>query len=331
LSRNVEDTMTCWLTDCPESTGNYLEDHALWTTLSQEQPWSLHQLASWFNPGKETWIAECLANQLPFPGRVMVLVDHASTSQFDTVLDVLKQGNELPDGLVCLALTGSGFRGQRNRPWSALRGNFHLTAHYRLDEPASAIQAALTMIPAVASAEAISRVVPRSVRPGIKWVNDVYINDRKVSGVLTATHVTGGKVNCVVFGIGINVEHAPSISPTPFVPLAGCLKDASDGVCVSLPELLSHTVNLLDKLILVLKQGRSSEIFAQYYARADFIGREVRIWPEGTEDWNSVAPLICGRILGLNSDLSLHVEGQDQAVRAGRLAYESSCRNMSLP
>jgi len=323
--------MTVWLTDSPDATRAYLPEAATWKSLAPDHSQQLRHLASWFNPDKSAWFADAAIDQVHFPERTVVLIDNARASQFDTVLDVQKKGGELPDGLICLALTGSGFRGQRNRPWSALRGNLHFTAHYRLEEPVSAIQSALTMIPAVASAEAISRMLQGKVDPGIKWVNDVYISGRKVSGVLTATHITGGTIKCVVFGIGINVMHAPGISPTPFVPEAGCLNDVSSGENISLPGLFSQMVTLLDEMVLDLKRGNTGEIFARYLAHADFIDKEVRIWPEGTDDWQTQTPTLRGRIVGLNTDLSLRMEGQDQPIRAGRLAYETTCRKMSLP
>lgn len=255
----------------------------------------------------------------------MVLIDHAEVSQFDTVLDALKQGYELPDGLVCLALTGNGFRGQRQRPWSAMRGNLHFTAYYRLNEPADVIQSALTMIPAVASAEAIMRLIAGPVKPEIKWVNDILMGGRKVSGVLTATQVTGKNVNCAVFGIGINVEQTPAIAPTPFVPEAGCLRDLAEGLTGALPELLEHLVGILDGLIMELKRGGMENIFIRYQDYTNVIGRDVRIWPEGTEDWKTTNPMVCGKVVALNQDLSLHIEGYDQPVRSGRLAFEVNC------
>jgi len=323
--------MTIWLTDCPHTTEVYLPESASWTHLAPDPSRQIGRLASWFNPDQTAWFAETASDPIHYPDRVAVLVDHAAASQFDTVLEVLKKGEDLPDGFICLALTGSGFRGQRNRPWTAMRGNLHFTAHYRLEEPANKIQSTLTMIPAVASAEAISRMLPGQNKPGIKWVNDVYISGRKVSGVLTATHVTGGTLNCVVFGIGINVMHAPVISPTPFVPEAGCLHDVSGGKDISLSGLFSQLVNILDELVLDLKRGDTGDIFARYLAHAEFIDRDVRIWPEGTENWGELKPTIRGRVVGLNSDLSLCMEGQDQPIRAGRLAYESTCQKMSLP
>ena len=58
---------------------------------------------------------------------------------------------------------------------------------------------------AVAVARAIEKV--SGIETKIKWVNDIFINGKKVCGILTESgiDVTTGKLDYVVVGIGINV------------------------------------------------------------------------------------------------------------------------------
>jgi biotin-(acetyl-CoA carboxylase) ligase len=255
---------------------------------------------------------------------VFVLIDEAADSQFDDAVAATKLAGGLPDGLICLALTGARFRGQRHRPWAALRGNLHLTAHYRFDQlSAREAQASLTMIPSLAAAEAIESVSAMRLKPEIKWVNDVWLSGKKVSGGLTATQVTGDLIDSAVFGIGVNLAVAPEISPTPFVPRAGCLAGDDPSLQGMLPALLREVVFALDRAVQALKQENHASIFSAYRARAGFIGKVVRIWPEGTEDAKT-APILCeGRVTDLFPDLSLSMEGRSEPIRSGRLAYLS--------
>jgi len=323
--------MTTWLTDCPETTTVFLPEGVGWRLLDASVGDSrISVLAESFNPGKPTWHAVSVDRTGSADDQIMVLIDHSESSQFDSALDLLKRQIELPDRLVCLALTGSRFRGQRHRPWTALRGNLHLTAHYRLQLPAHEIQAALTMIPAIVSAESIAMVSENRITPGIKWVNDVLVDGRKVSGVLTATHVSGNLVDRVVFGIGINVAAAPEIEPTPFVPSAGCLIESDPSLAAALPKLFDTVVSLLDQAVADLRSGRHAVLFDRYRSRAAFLGEDVRIWPEGTEDWRNVSPIYKGRVKALHPDLSLRLEGSEAIIRSGRLAFEVSCRLIAL-
>lgn len=69
-----------------------------------------------------------------------------------------------------------------------------------------------TTAAAVAVARAIEKVNP-TVHAEIKWVNDIYIDEKKVCGILSeaVTDIESGRINHVVVGIGINVttEHFP--------------------------------------------------------------------------------------------------------------------------
>ncbi len=46
------------------------------------------------------------------------------------------------------------------------------------------------------------------VAPKIKWVNDVYLNGKKVCGILTESLMSEGKAEYIILGIGINVNGA---------------------------------------------------------------------------------------------------------------------------
>lgn len=271
-----------------------------------------------FCPQQDVWIARTGPDQPG--GHVVMLIDDAGESQFNVLVRALQSGIDLPGRLVCLALTGTGFRGQRQRAWSALRGNMHLTAHYRVALDAAASQAALTMMPAVAATEAIIDVSHGRLAPRIKWVNDVMVHGAKVSGVLTATAVSGAMIDRVTFGIGMNIDQTPDIAPTPFVPKAGCLAGFDASMKGSLPAVFAEVIRRLDEFVESTDAGYPECVFARYRERAAFIGEEVCIWPEGTEDWQGTPPVYRGEVLGLNPDLSLRVNGRAQPIRSGRMA-----------
>jgi biotin-(acetyl-CoA carboxylase) ligase len=312
--------MTVWLTDAPEAAVPFVVGSPEWSPCPREESDVLAALASVFNPNRPTWISRC-ADARSGADRVIVLIDTAERSQFDAMLEIARAPLILPERLICLALTGSRFRGQRSRPWSAQRGNLHLTARYAINRPAATVQAAITMIPAIASAEAIASVSAGSINPRIKWVNDVFVAGKKVSGVLSATQVRGDGLESAIFGIGMNIGVKPDIQPTPFVPEAGCLAGFDGSLTDALPSVFHEVVRLLDEGVDEMMHQPSSSLFARYRARAGFIGERVLIWPEGTED-TSVEPLHRGRVVDMNPDLSLVLEGRLEPVRSGRLAYD---------
>jgi len=318
--------MTTWITDLPESAARFIPGQVNWLPLSAPATTVMQtELAAAFNPGKPSWIASSDATA---DERTIILMDEAPSSQFDVALEHMNKNHGLPDKLICLALTGVRFRGQRQRPWTALRGNLHLTAFYNIDVAAVDAQAGITMIPAIAAAEAIASLTGHLIKPEIKWVNDIWLQGRKVAGVLSATRVAAQRITNIVFGIGINVDQTPAIESTPFVPEAGCMKDCCSTTDRSLPLLFEKVIEVLDEAVALLREGHQHELFQRYQAHAGFIGRPVRIWPEGTMDWAMQPPQFSGVVLTMNNDLSLNLDSTQQPVRSGRLAYEEAYQRL---
>ncbi len=297
-----EDWLACEQASLPT------EERRLWQTLAgKATPWLIPS-ADWAG---SFW-------------HRLVVVGKAPGSQFDAVNELLKTGAVATEPLVCLALEGRGFHGLRGRPWAAVQGNLHLTAALHAGSLPVEEAIALTALPAVAAAEAIRSVSGGALQPGIKWVNDILIEDRKVAGVITSTKVLGHKLTQVVLGIGINVAVSPAVAPTPFVPQVGCLSDF--GVLVSLREVLGPLLSGIGKLYLsLLREGRKP-ILDAYRSLSTIIGREVLVFEDpidadGLRDSNPGVLLAQGVVNDIGPDLALHIEGRRDPVTRGRLAF----------
>lgn len=258
------------------------------------------------------------------PERTLLVVGRAPASQFDRLNAWLAEGAAVPEGLACVALEGARFHGQRGRPWTALRGNLHLSVHLPLDLDAAAAQAGLTALPAVATARAIERATAGRVAPRLKWVNDVLVAERKVAGVLVATQLQGARVRHGVVGIGANVGRAPELPPGPRVVPATALA-AHDPAFAELhgtsgwAALLRPLLEELEHGRALLQAGRGAELVDAYRERTAFLGRVATIWPVDDAD---APPIARGRVLDLLPDLSLLLEGRAHPVRAGRMTLE---------
>ncbi len=305
------------LTDNPDTTTGFLCG-SQWkeTTLEDLSPTDATGWSTFGSPNKPLWRC-ATSSQTPVAGvdERLIIIDHAPSSQFDDALQAVKGGVELPDGLTVIALEGVRFRGQRNRPWTALRGNLHYTAHYTLEAPAEMLKTSLTLLPVVATAQAIAEASGGKAQPTVKWVNDLFIEDAKVAGVLTASQVQGTAVQRVVFGVGVNVSQVPHIVSTPFVPRAGSLASFD----IALPDLLRALMRQMNNGIRRLRTGDFDWLFDAYVQRASFIGRRVRIWPETVEGRAKTIPIIEGEVLALYPDLSLRIRDIPEPVWKGRM------------
>ena len=106
-----------------------------------------------------------------------------------------------PNGAVVMADLQNQGRGRLGRAWSSPSGTgiwFSVVLRPRL-EPSMAPQISLTT--AVGVCAGLQQL---GYNAGIKWPNDIYIDGRKVCGMLTEMHGSMESVEWVVVGIGIN-------------------------------------------------------------------------------------------------------------------------------
>lgn len=109
----------------------------------------------------------------------------------------------------------------------------------------------LSMAGAIAIKEALETYVDGIT---LKWPNDVYWNDKKISGTLIETSIDSKGIKTCIFGIGINVNQEAFHSDTPNP--------------VSLRQILGHEVDK-DELLQKVIEG-----FRRYYEllrRADYM------------------------------------------------------------
>lgn len=131
-------------------------------------------------------------------GRVTVLSVIDSTNQY--LLDRL---GDLRSGDACVAEYQQAGRGRRGRKWfSPFGANLYLSMYWRLEQgPAAAI--GLSLVIGIVMAEVLQSLGAEQVR--VKWPNDLYLQDRKLAGILIElTGKTGDEAH-IVIGAGINL------------------------------------------------------------------------------------------------------------------------------
>jgi BirA family biotin operon repressor/biotin-[acetyl-CoA-carboxylase] ligase len=172
--------------------------------------------------------------------------------------------------------------------------------------PSAEISTVLNITSAAALAVCLAIEELTDLLPGIKWVNDIYLNRKKVGGILTeaVTDVESGTVQSVLVGIGINV------STTQFP------KEIQDRAA-SIGRPLSRQVlaaSICDHLYKMSKNLSDPSIMEQYRARSIMIGQEVDFYI-GDEKTS-------GTVLSIDEQGGLVVETQNgdcKTLRTGEV------------
>jgi len=252
----------------------------------------------------------------------LFIVKRAPESHYDLVADFARENKPIPDRSLFMADSGDRFHGFKGRSWAGMSGNIHLVAYIEPRRPIDHIGVAFTVLAAVSVAQTVDTIENLEGKAGIKWVNDILLNDAKIAGVLAFSQAEGLNITAAAIGVGLNVETSPEIPPSDFVPVAGSIRQFESEAKMSGLAFVFH--NLLDKLnknIKILYSGRYRELLEIYRQRSVIIGREVSI---RLDTDNSETKEICsGRVLSIGKDLQLHLEGVPNPVLIGRLVMLS--------
>jgi len=130
-----------------------------------------------------------------------------------------------PEGTVLIAESQTAGKGRLGRHFTSPPGTgiyFSLLLRPHCTAEKSLF---ITTTAAVAVCEAIEQVT--GLNPQIKWVNDVYLNEKKVCGILTEASVDfeNGGLNWAVLGIGINIAVPEEGFPEEIRSIAGAIFD----------------------------------------------------------------------------------------------------------
>lgn len=171
----------------------------------------------------------------------------------------LNSGN-VPEGTVVITREQTAGRGQRGNSWVSEAGK-NLMVTYVLHPKFLNIseQFILNKAIALATATTIQHYVPHfDVR--IKWPNDIFLQNKKVSGILLETSLHGGHIVSCFAGIGINVNQrlfeAKAGNPNSLIEALG--KE------IPLDEILDVLSGNLEVIYLQLKSRKFVNIDSAY-------------------------------------------------------------------
>ena len=184
-----------------------------------------------------------------------------------------------PAGTVLIAAAQTNGRGRRGRSFYSPGGTgLYISVLLRPDfAPEMAIR--ITTAAAVAAARAIFDVTGKDAL--IKWVNDLYLDGKKITGILTesALSADGERLEYAVLGIGVNVTEPDGGFPPEIRQIAGALLDEPipDGRAKIAASFLSHFFRLYETI------GTDTAYMDEYRRRCFVIGSPITVHRGGAQ------------------------------------------------
>ena len=201
-------------------------------------------------------------------------------------------------GSFVVALEQTAGRGRRGREFYSPRGSgIYLSV---VLEPAQTLEGSLLITTAAATAvyKAVQDVC--GVELGIKWVNDLYKDGKKVCGILTeaVTDFESGNIEFAIVGIGLNLYVESSHLSEELREVAGGIyPDRESSRAADRNRLVAQIVNHL------LEETRDLKLSEVYVEHNIVPGREITI-TDGDRSRTARALSICadGRLLVEEAD-----------------------------
>ncbi|MCR4925432.1 MAG: biotin--[acetyl-CoA-carboxylase] ligase [Clostridiales bacterium] len=163
---------------------------------------------------------------------------------------------------------------------------------------------------------AVLRAIKQSTQlnPQIKWVNDLFLNNKKICGILTEgiTSIESGSIEYIISGIGINFSTLSDDFPKDLQNTAGSLFGNSDNVSISRNQLIASIIENINSITSPLK---AESFIDEYKQNSMIIGKDIVFIKKG-QQFNAKA-------IDIDSTGGLIVEmenGQIQTLNSGEIS-----------
>ncbi|MBQ4378417.1 MAG: biotin--[Treponema sp.] len=184
-----------------------------------------------------------------------------------------------------------------------------------------------------AASVAVSKAVQKlyGEKCGIKWVNDVFLAEKKISGILVEgiANFETGSIDAAIVGIGINIRKNPELTGE-ITKIAGSIEEAKlskneEFPVISKNILVAEVVKNLVKFYEAFESGEESlkkEMIEEYRQRSILTGRAVTVNPVAGGNGR----VYKAKVLGISEEIKLIVEtenGEKIELNSGEVSLHS--------
>ena len=124
-----------------------------------------------------------------------------------TMNEIKKKKYNIYNKVAVLANQQTQGRGRRKNNWISDKGNLYLSI--RLKNKIENNHHLMTYTIGIALYDIIKRFISKPIKTFIKWPNDIYVDNKKICGILIEFLSFGKSIKDIIIGIGININSNP--------------------------------------------------------------------------------------------------------------------------
>lgn len=251
---------------------------------------------------------EFFKNNLKLPLKTLVLNNTDSTNALCKRLSA-----EEKEDMLVVALSQSGGKGRLGRSFYSPAGTgiyMSFLLHPRLH---AAECTKITTAAAVSAARAIDAVSGKNSL--IKWVNDIYIGNKKVCGILTEGGLSGKTtlLDYAVLGIGLNLYNPKGGFPHDIEDKAGSVFGKKPPCAEKAVEFITA---FTEEFFEIYNMFPHNSYMEEYRKRSMLNGKEVSFIKDGKEFFGTVESI------DDNAALILKTENETVTLLAGEVSLK---------
>lgn len=177
------------------------------------------------------------------------------------------------EGTVIIAENQTNGRGRLGRSfYSPSRSGIYMSILIRPTEETDI--GLITAYTAVAVCKALEKAGSESL--GIKWVNDIIKNEKKVCGILAEAGIENGKLEYIIVGIGINVYPPTDDFPADIKNIAGSVFESQRPNAKN--EIISEILNsFFDTSQNAQTAFFDTSFIEEYRKRSVVVGKKIKV------------------------------------------------------
>lgn len=230
-----------------------------------------------------------------FTGKTLVYLPTCHSTN-DHANHLLSTENPIEGTLVITPDQTAG-KGQRGNTWESESGkNLTFSLILRPSFLKIAHQFYLNILSSLAVRVTISQFLQTEVK--VKWPNDIYLNNKKISGILIQNIIKKDIIGTTIIGIGLNVNQEVFSDKK-----AISMKNYTEGE-YAIGNVLNLLLENLEAYYIKLRSGKLKELYEEYRSHLFRL--------EEDHTFKSKEELFHGKIIGLDESGRLIIQSGDQ-------------------
>lgn len=214
------------------------------------------------------------------------------------------------EGTTVVATKQTAGKGRLGRTFLSKRGGVYFSIVLRPKESTDT-SLFITVAAAVAAACAIEAVSNKKCQ--IKWVNDIYINSKKVCGILTeGCFNVDGSLDYAVLGVGVNLFKPKGGFPSN-LPLADSIFKKKDKILRKTAKKEQFLAEFANIFFPFYNNLEKKDFITEYQNRSLLTGKKITYTKDGQN--------YCGTVNGIDNDarLIIEVDGKKEILSHGEI------------